>query len=198
MTKPDIIVVGASAGGVRTLRALTGGLPSNLFAAVFVVLHVSPTDPSQLPDILNFRGRLPALHPTLNQQIEPGQIYVAPPDHHMVISDSHVSPWRGPKENHNRPSINVLFRSAAIEYQRRVIGVLLSGTLDDGSAGLWWIKRYGGIAIVQDPGTAAFPDMPRNALKHIAADYVIAPEQIGPLLGRLASVSFREKHPRSG
>ena len=196
--KHDIIVVGASAGGVGALQELTRGLPPNLSAAIFVVLHIPPLQGSNLPAILNFSGPLRAMHPSANQRIEPGQIYVAPPDQHLIIANSHVSLWRGPKENHHRPAINALFRSAAAEYKQRVVGVLLSGTLDDGSAGLWWVKRYGGLAIVQDPSTAIFSEMPANALQYISADYLMAPAQIGPLLGELANGTVKTKTPVPG
>jgi len=106
-------------------------------------------------------------------------VYVAPPDFHLLVNGHHIHLWHGPKENHHRPAINPLFRSVATTYGRSAVGVVLSGTLDDGSAGLWWIKRYGGIAVVQDPNDALAPEMPSNALKHVDADYVLPADTLG-------------------
>src|SRR4051812_4457062 len=115
---------------------------------------------SELADIINARGLLPAVQVTAPQTIERGHIYVAPPDHHLIIDGSRVLAWRGPREDRHRPAINALFRSAAVHYGARVAGVVLSGILSDGSAGMWWIKHHGGVAIVQDPSSARFCDMP--------------------------------------
>ncbi len=160
----DIIVIGASAGGVSALQTLVRALPPSLPAAVFVVLHVPSWAPSALPQILARSGPLPANHASDNQIVEYGRIYVAPPDYHLLLAEGRTVLWRGPKENRFRPGINTLFRSAAGAYRERVTGVILTGALDDGSAGLWWIHRYGGAAVVQEPDEAAVPDMPRSAL----------------------------------
>jgi len=183
----DIIVIGASAGGLRALKELTRHLPSNLNASLFVVQHIPASARSQLPDILTGSGPLPAVHPASGQHIEPGMIYVAPPDHHLIVEYREVQLWRGPRENYNRPAINPLFRSAAVAYRERVTGVILSGALDDGVSGLWWVKKYGGMTIVQDPKRAQFPQMPNNAMKHVDIDFIAAESEIGLLLGQLAA-----------
>jgi two-component system chemotaxis response regulator CheB len=168
----DIIVVGASAGGVEALKQLVSYLPPDLPAAVFAVLHISPWTESLLPKILDHTGTLPAQHPVSGQRFWPGNIYVAPPDQHMLLEKDTIRLWRGPKENLHRPAVNPLFRSAAVYYKERVTGVVLSGARDDGSAGLWWIKEFGGLALVQEPKEAAFADMPQSAIEHVAVDYV--------------------------
>jgi two-component system chemotaxis response regulator CheB len=185
--KRDIIVVGASAGGVEPLRQLVKGVPTNLAASILVVVHIPPFQPSELPNVLNASGPLPAIHPQPGQPLQPGTIYMAPPDFHLIVDDGHVDLWRGPRENRHRPSVNTLFRAAAANFGKRVVGVVLSGSLDDGSTGLWWVKRYGGVAMVQDPQEAAFPDMPQSALQHVEVDFVLAAKEMGPLLGRLAA-----------
>jgi two-component system chemotaxis response regulator CheB len=187
MPEHDIIVVGASAGGVEALQQLVSQFPPGLPAAVFVVLHMPPRTRSMLPEILTRAGRLPAMHPENGAGIEPGRIYVAPPDHHLVVERGHVHLSLGPKEQHHRPCINVTFRSAASAYGDRVVAVVLTGELDDGTAGLWEVKRRGGIAVVQNPENAAFPSMPLSALREVEADYVVDIAGMGPLLTRLAS-----------
>jgi two-component system chemotaxis response regulator CheB len=168
---------------------LIAGLPPDLQAAVFVVVHIPAWHRSELPQILNRRSSLSVSHPAPNQGIEAGHVYVAPPDHHMLLRDSRIELWRGPKEDRHRPSINALFRSAAVEWRERAMGAILSGALDDGVAGLYWIKKYGGITIVQDPTTATAPSMPVAALQHVNADFVLAPTAMGPLLGNLIGTS---------
>ncbi len=185
MSHPDLIVVGASAGGVEALQKLVAGLPPEFPAAMLVVLHLPSSHLSALPAILSRSGALSAVHPTSGQPIERGIIYVAPPDVHLLVNDGQVDLWRGPRENRVRPSIDPLFRSAAEQYRDRLIGVILTGTLDDGSAGLWWVKKFGGIAIVQDPHEAAFKDMPENALGNVQADYVAPVAKISRLLVEL-------------
>ncbi len=182
----DIIVAGASTGGVEALSLLVRGLPADLDAAVFVVLHLSPQSPSHLPEILSRRGPLPASHPRDGEAIQRGHIYVAPPDRHLLIEAGRVRVVYGPKENRFRPAVDALFRSAALAYGARVAGVVLTGALDDGAAGLWAIKQWGGIAVVQDPREAMFAGMPESALEYVAVDYCVSVEEMGPLLGRLA------------
>jgi two-component system, chemotaxis family, protein-glutamate methylesterase/glutaminase len=184
---PDhgIVVVGASAGGVEALIDLAAALPGDLPAAVFVVLHLPATGTSALPDILRRHGPLPADHVRDGEPIQPGRIYVAPPDHHVLLRTGHVHLSRGPRENGHRPAIDPLFRSAAHEYSTRVIGLVLSGALDDGTAGLLAIKSRGGIAVVQDPADALYPGMPVSALAHLRADHVLPATSIGKLLTRL-------------
>ena len=186
MPKHDIIVIGASAGGVEALQTLVHQLPFDLPAAVFVIMHVHPRTRSYLPEILNRAGKLTALHAENGTPIQPGRIYVAPPDRHLLIEREHVHLGMGPKEQHQRPCINVTFRSAALAYGDRVVGVVLTGQMDDGTAGLWDIKRRGGIAVVQNPEEALFPSMPLSALREIEADYTPTLAELAPLLCRLA------------
>ena len=186
MPDHDIVVVGASAGGVEALVGLAASLPADLPAAVFVVLHVPPASSSALPNILSRSGPLPAGHVRDGEPIEQGRIYVAPPDHHVLIRTGHVHLARGPRENGHRPAVDPLFRSAAREYATRVIGVILSGALDDGTAGLVGIKARGGLAVVQDPADALYPGMPGSAIEHVEVDHVLPAAAIGGLLARLA------------
>lgn len=166
----DIIVVGASAGGIRALREVLSALPQSFPAAIFAVLHMSPSSPDVLPRILDRAGPLPVLRAKHGASIRRGTVTVAPADHHLILTGHGVRLSHGPRENRHRPSIDVLFRSAAVAYGSRVIGVILTGMLDDGAAGLWAIKRRDGLAIVQDPTDAEYPDMPRNALQFTRVD----------------------------
>jgi two-component system chemotaxis response regulator CheB len=184
-THRDIIVIGASSGGLEALKVIVRELPADLPASIFIVMHVSPDYESLLPEILQRNGRLPAMMATNGELIRRGYIYIAPPDFHLLIEQGYVRLWRGPKENHSRPSINPLFRSAAKAYGPRVIGVILSGYLDDGTAGLITIKVNRGVAVVQNPADADQPDMPRNAIRYIDVDYVLPAEQIAPMLVKL-------------
>jgi two-component system, chemotaxis family, protein-glutamate methylesterase/glutaminase len=187
MPDHDIVVVGASAGGVEALAALARSLPADLPAAVFVVLHVPSTGSSALPDILSRHGPLPAAHVKDGEPIENGRIYVAPPDHHVLLRTGHVHLSRGPRENGHRPAVDPLFRSAAHQYASRVIGVVLSGALDDGTAGLTAVKSRGGLAVVQEPGDALYPGMPDSALEHVRVDHVVPTADMGALLARITA-----------
>src|SRR5262249_50855180 len=171
----DIVAIGASAGGVGVLLDLAGELPGDLAAAVFVVVHQSADHVSPLPELLSRRGPLPATHPVHGQAIEPGAIYVAPPDNHLQLRPGFIEVVRGPKDNGHRPAADVLFRTAAAAYGPRVIGVVLSGYHDCGTAGMMSIKARGGLAVVQDPATALAADMPRHVLERVAVDHVVAP-----------------------
>jgi two-component system chemotaxis response regulator CheB len=184
--RQDIIVIGASAGGVAALQRLVGALTEDLRAAVLVVLHRPPEYPSLLSQLLGRAGRLPAADAEDGEPVRPGRIVVAPPDRHLLVEDGRLRVTRGPKENHSRPAIDPLFRSAAREFGPRVAGVILSGTLFDGTAGLWEVKRRGGVAVVQDPAEAAFPGMPESALANVEVDHVLPVGEIAPLLARLA------------
>jgi len=170
-------------------------LPVNLPATVFVVVHFPPQSTSVLPHLLTRAGRLPAVHASDGEAIETGRIYIAPPDFHMVLKRGSISVVRGPRENHSRPAIDPLFRSAALTYGPRVVGTILSGTLGDGTAGLAAVKRRGGVALVQDPEEALFPDMPRNAMQYVRVDYVLPLAEIPPLLTRLAHEPVEEGIP---
>ena len=181
-----IIVIGASAGGVDGLRDLMAGLPPDLHASLFVVLHLPVTSKSSLPDILTRVAPFGAKHPDDGERIRSRCIYVAPPDHHLLLERRHVVVKKGPKENRFRPSIDALFRSAAYVYGPQVIGVVLSEMLDDGTSGLWSVKRMGGISIVQDPKSTAFDSMPLSAIEHVDIDHVVDARTMGPLLGTLA------------
>ena len=189
----DIVVIGASAGGIEPLIGLVRDLPAGFPGAVFVVTHVPPYSVSKLPQILGRAGQLPAAHAGNGDRIEPGRIYVAPPDRHLLVRQGWVELTRGPRENHSRPAIDPLFRSAARAYGPRVVGVVLSGALYDGSAGLLAVKGRGGIAVVQDPEDAAVDSMPRSALRHTEADYVLPAREIGAALGRLARQPERQE-----
>jgi two-component system, chemotaxis family, protein-glutamate methylesterase/glutaminase len=184
MPKHDIIVVGASAGGVEALIELVRNLPKDLPASVFVTMHIGSE--SLLPHILSRCGNLPAIHAKNNQPYQQGCIYVAPAYQHLLIKDGLTILSRGPRENGHRPAVDVLFRSAARERRSRVAGVVLSGGLDDGAAGLFAIKARGGVAIVQDPSEASAPDMPRNALDAVEVDFCLPVSQIATVLTQLA------------
>jgi two-component system chemotaxis response regulator CheB len=183
----ELIVIGASAGGVEVLKAITAALPPDLAAAVLIVLHVPPSSPSVLPTLLQRRSALPVAFARDGEPVVGGRIYVAPPDRHLVVEDGRVRVTQAPRENHCRPAIDPLFRSAALAYGPRAIGVILSGRLDDGTAGLWALKERGGIAVVQDPDDALHPDMPRNALAYTDADHVVPADALAPLLARLVA-----------
>ncbi|WP_289014353.1 chemotaxis protein CheB [uncultured Methylobacterium sp.] len=182
-----IVVVGASAGGVSALQDFVAGLPADLNAAVFIVLHVPPYARSQLAEVLDRSGPLPAVQAHDGEEIHNRQIYVASPDCHLLVEDRRIGVKHGPKENRHRPAIDVLFRSAAYSHRDRVIGILLSGMLNDGTSGLWSIKQLGGTTIVQDPREAAFADMPRNALEHVGSDHILPAGEIGRLVARLVN-----------
>lgn len=188
----DIIVIGASAGGVEALVRLVEALPSNFPAALFVVVHFPTHSTSVLPQILSRCGDLPALHPGDGERIQPGRIYVAPPDYHLLLRQGFIRLGRGPRENGHRPAIDSLFRSAARAYGNRVVGVVLTGMLDDGTAGLAVIKSRGGLAIVQDPDEALFSAMPRSAIEHVAVDYVLKVADIAPMLVEKAYEPVKE------
>lgn len=187
-----IIVIGASAGGVEALLKLVAALPSDLRAAVFIVLHVG-SHKSELPWLLDRCGGLPARHAVDGDPIKQGQIYVAPPDHHMVIERNRISLTKGPRENWARPAIDPLFRSAADVYGAAVIGVILTGALNDGTAGLYQVAQAGGTTVVQDPADAINPSMPQSALAHVAVDHCLPMADIAPLLTRL--VDERSSEP---
>ena len=185
MARKDIVVIGASAGGLEAVLSIAGGLPADLQASLFVVLHQSPGWKSALPQLLAKAGPLPAGHPADGEHIGAGRIYVAPNDHHMLLEAGCVRITRGPRENRFRPAVDPLFRSAAYIYGARAVGVVLSGALDDGASGLYTLKLRGGTAIVQDPSDATVSAMPLNALQYTEADYTVPAAAIGGLLARV-------------
>ncbi len=185
MSCKDIVVIGSSAGGVTALQRLCAALPADLPAAVFVAQHLSPSTRSLLPQLLDRAGPLPVVAPSDGQAIEPGHVYVAIPDHHMLLREGHVLMRRGPYENRTRPAVNALFRSAAVHYGSRAIGVVLTGLLDDGTEGLIAIKAAGGMSVVQDPDDAEWPSMPLNALKRDHVDISTPLSELGAILSRM-------------
>ena len=187
MATHDIVVIGASAGGVPTLKELVSLLPADFPGALFIVQHMSPHVKSLLPQILNNNGKLTASFAAEKEPIQSGRIYVAPPNSHLLVEPEYVRVVRGPPENRHRPSVDVLFRSAAWAFGPRVVGVVLTGYLDDGAAGLWAIKTCGGVTVVQDSLDALHKDMPENAAKAVDVDYTLPVSEIGPLLVKLAS-----------
>ncbi|MCF0062837.1 chemotaxis protein CheB [Dyadobacter chenwenxiniae] len=193
MDKQNIIVIGASAGGFEALKKIVSVLPPDLDAAIFIVWHMAPTIRGVLPQVLSKISTIPAAHAVDGEPIIMNRIYVAPPDHHMLLEQGHIRVTRGPKENRFRPAVDPLFRSAAYAYGNRVIGVVLSGALDDGTAGLWSIKYRGGVAVVQDPDDSEVSSMPESAISQVAVNYVVPLAEIGPLLTKLAGKPAGEK-----
>jgi len=182
----DVIVIGGSAGSLEPLTTLVQGLPPGFPAAVCVTRHTSPHARNLLPQILSKAGALPATEARDGDPLRPGHIYVAPPDYHLVVTPESLRVSRSATENRFRPAIDPLFRSAAMAYGPRVVGVNLSGGLDDGTAGLWAVKQQGGIAVVQDPREAQHPSMPRSAQTYVSVDYCLPAPDLAPLLVRLA------------
>jgi len=182
-----IIVIGASAGGFEELKKIIKELPPDFDASIFIVWHMSPDIRGVLPQVLNRLNSIVAANAYNNEEIKPNRIYVAPPDHHMLVEDGKVLITHGPKENRFRPAVDPLFRSAAFAFGNRVIGVILSGALDDGTAGLWTVKHYGGIAIVQDPNDAEVSSMPENAMRRVEIDYCVAVSEMPALFVRLSN-----------
>jgi two-component system chemotaxis response regulator CheB len=195
VAKRDIVVIGASAGGVEALSTLVAALPADLPASVCVVLHVPADGMSVLPRILARAGPLPAVHPTDGQLLKPGTIYVAPPDRHLVLERDRVRLTRGPRENGHRPSVDLLFRSAARRFGARVVAVVLSGSGDDGTAGLVVVRRRGGVGVVQQPKDAVCASMPSNALEVAGAEYQVPASELGELIGRLVQEEVADVEP---
>jgi two-component system chemotaxis response regulator CheB len=182
MTQRDIVVIGASAGGIQALTTLVAGLPRDFPASVLVVVHIPAYAVSRLPDILSRSGPLPAAHAKQGEIIEPGRIYIAPPDRHLLVRTGRIELSRGPRENHCRPAIDPLFRTAARVYGSRVIGIVLSGALYDGSMGLLAIETRGGMAIVQDPREAIVDSMPRRAIERVTTEHILPVAEIAAAL----------------
>ena len=180
----NVIVVGGSAGAVEPLMVLVGNLPRELAAAVCIVLHLGNRQ-SMLPELFRQVGPLPAGWAADGDPLQPGHIYVAPPDHHLLVTPGHVRLSRGPRENRTRPAVDPLFRSAAEAYGPAVVGVILSGMLGDGAAGFSAIKRQGGTTVVQDPEDAQYPSMPLTALANVTVDHRLPADAMADLLTRL-------------
>ena len=191
MAKHDIVVIGASAGGVEAISRIVADFPRDIRASLFVVLHIS-RGRSMLPEILTRAGRLPASHPTDGEPLQYGRIYVAPPDHHMVVQLGAVRIVHTASENGVSPAVDPLFRSAARVYGSRVLGVVLTGALDDGTAGIAAIKEAGGVTIVQDPDEAFSPGMPRSAINTGMVDHILALRDIPLLLTALVDEEAAE------
>jgi two-component system, chemotaxis family, protein-glutamate methylesterase/glutaminase len=181
-----LVVIGASAGGIEALREVLGGLSRNLPAAVLIVLHTSSTGDGLLPQIVGRMTTLPIRSPHDGEAMEAGHIYLAPANFHMTVEDGRLRILQGPRENLNRPAIDPLFRTAVRFYGAQVVGLILSGLLDDGALGLMVVRSSGGQAIVQDPQTALFPGMPRSALAQVPDALVLPLSEIAPAIERLA------------
>lgn len=193
MKPHTVIVVGASAGGVDAIGAIVSDLPADFAAAVLVVLHIGAHN-SNLPWLLNRQGPIEAVHPADGDPVEAGRVYVAPPDHHLTVEEGVMRLTKGPRENFARPAIDPLFRSAAQAYGSNLIGVMLTGGLNDGTAGMYELKQHGGLAIVQDPEEAVSASMPRSVMAHIAVDHCLPLAEIAPLLVRLVSERAQAAH----
>ncbi|CDX20045.1 CheB methylesterase [Mesorhizobium plurifarium] len=189
----SVIVIGASAGGVEALKKIVSDLPADLPAAVFIVIHVGQV--SYLPGILQRIATLETSVAENGAGIETGNIYVAPPGAHLLLHDDHMMLRRGPRENLARPAIDPLFRSAALSYGASVIGVLLSGALSDGTAGLRAIKAVGGLAVIQHPKDALVPSMVESALRYAEIDHCEPAAKLGGLLAKLAAEPAGETLP---
>jgi two-component system chemotaxis response regulator CheB len=186
MAKRNIVVIGASAGGFAVIKELIAGLPANSDLIILIVWHISPEVRGILPHVLNQNSKIYAAHGIDNEVLTPGRIYIAPPDRHMIVDGEVIRITKGPKENRFRPAIDPLFRSAAYFHGPRVIGVVLSGALDDGTAGLWTIKKNGGLAIVQDPQEAEVDSMPRSAIEGVTIDHITQVHMMPSLIMRLS------------
>src|SRR5215475_8127621 len=182
-----VIVIGTSAGGVQALKTLLAGLPADFNAYVLAVIHIAPSSPGLLPDLLSKAGRLHCVHPAQGEKLQRGRFYVAPPDRHMLVdARGSIRLSHGPKENRARPAVDPLFRSVALAFGPRVIGVILTGNLDDGTAGLLAVKRSGGTTVIQNPVDAAAPSMPRSAAMHVHIDHTVPLSKLAPLLVSLS------------
>lgn len=195
MPKRNVVVIGASAGGVEALSTLMGVLPPDLPATLLVVLHVPPTESSALPKILSRYSALRVKHAEEGDRLESGRVLVAPPDRHLIVYDDAVTLSRGPKENGHRPAVDVLFRSAAATHGPRVVAVVLSGALDDGAAGMLAVKQRGGLGIAQDAEEALQPSMPLAAASVAPVDHVLPIAKIADLLARLVEDDVAEPSP---
>lgn len=194
----NIIVIGASAGGVEAMIQLIANIPDAARMAIFIVQHIPAYSRSNLDGVLRTHTNMRVKKAEDGEAIESGTVYVACADRHLLVESDRVVVSKGPRENRFRPAVDVLFRSAANTYRERVVGVVLSGALNDGTSGMWTIKRYGGVAIVQDPAEAMFPDMPQGVMQYTEVDHVLSAEKIGRLLGELATEPLVSEPVQSG
>ena len=192
----DMIVIGTSAGGVQALRQLFGSLPADLAATVAVVIHRSPFAESVLAEVLRRSSRLPVSEPKHAERFAKGRIYLAPRDHHLLVEDGRLLLTRGAKEHYTRPAVDPLFRSAAESWGRRVIGVVLTGSGDDGVSGLIAVKAAGGMSLVQDPAEAVHDSMPESAIEQDHVDGILTLDELAEELPRLVAGASLRSHPR--
>lgn len=193
---PPVIVIGGSAGALEPLRLLLSKLPAGVAASVVAVIHLPSSTPSRMSFLLGRVTRLPVSTARNGDPLEPGHVYVPPVDHHLVVHDGHIGVTRSARENGHRPAIDPLFRTAARSLGPRAIGVILSGMLDDGSAGLAAIRAHGGACLVQEPSTCDFADMAENAIRVARPQHVMPVEDMAPVLVRLAEeAQLKEPHP---
>lgn len=193
---PMIIVIGASAGGMAALKQLVAQLPQDFPAPIFIVHHMSANTTGEvLVKVLNESGNLKCVHAHDNQAFKSGTIYLAPSDQHMMIAKGKILVTKGARENRSRPAIDPLFRSAAVAYGNRVIGIILTGYLDDGTSGMMAIKRCGGVCVAQDPEDASYPDMPQSVIVNVGADYCLPIAEMGALLANLVSRELPKNEP---
>jgi len=190
MDKIPLIVIGASAGGLESLAAVLKNVSPKIPAAILGVIHIGAHE-VDLPDYFGACSALPVGYANDGESITAARVFLAPPDRHLIVEQGHLHLGRGPKENHTRPAIDPLFRSAAESYGPLVVGAILTGFLTDGTAGLWEVKRRGGVAIVQDPDEAEVPSMPLSALRHVKVDHCVPVAELGRLLNRLAAEAVK-------
>lgn len=194
MARRDIVVIGGSAGSLQVLQTILSALPWDFPATLFVVLHTSEDSPGILPQILNRHSKLPVMYANENTEILPSRVFIAPAGHrHMLLDRGKVRLQPGPRENRSRPAIDALFRSASYAYGNQVIGVVLTGNLDDGTAGLLAIKNRGGLAIAQDPDNSEAPSMPASAIEAAEVDFILPADQIGSKLTELVPTETIER-----
>lgn len=196
-TYHDIVVIGGSADALNPMVSLVRGIPENYQGSLFIVSHVG-TNASQLPELLADAGRLRASHAMHEEEVQPGRIYVAPPDRHLLLADRRMLLSSLPREHFTRPAIDPLFRTAARAYGPRVVGVVFSGMGSDGAAGLRDICRAGGVTVVQAPSEAAFPEMPETALRAVKADHVVPSSELAALLTKLTAEPIAEMRGSNG
>jgi len=189
----DLVVIGASAGGLEAIRTIVAAIPADFPAAICFVMHMATGAPRVLDTLIGGVAKLPAVTVKDSERLTPSRIYLPCPDHHLVIEPGVIRATRGPRENRFRPAIDPLFRSAAQVYGPRTIGIILTGWLGDGTAGLWAIKQLGGLAIVQDPDEALAASMPASALHHVNVDHRVRVAEIAPLLERLVRADLVEQ-----